>query len=195
MFGSERSGAGVAARGLTMAGMTIPFAEHCARVQEHIEKRYGIRVVTRDIPDPLTGDLNGVEIHVDFDLTSEQRLFLLGHLFGHTVQWNTEPEAFLIGQNYKPPVDEKLFPRVLEYEGEAAAYGLALMHEIGIVDVDQWFSNYTACDQAYLLHFYRTGDKGEFREFWREHAAMIRAKEIPAFVVKKRVFRMDGVVI
>jgi len=180
-----------------MAGMGIPFAEHCARVQEHIEKRYGIRVVTRDIPDPLTGDLNGAEIHVDFALTSEQRLFLLGHLFGHTVQWNTEPEAFLIGQNYRPPVDEKLFPAVLAYEGEAACYGLALMHEIGITDtnVDQWFSNYTACDQAYLLHFYRTGDKGEFRQFWREHAAVVRPKEIPKFVAKKRVFRMDGVVI
>jgi hypothetical protein len=63
--------------------MAIPFAQHCRRLQEHIEKDYGIRVVTRDIPDPLTGDLNGAEIHVDFNLTSEQRLFLLGHLFGH----------------------------------------------------------------------------------------------------------------
>ena len=177
------------------AGMTIPFAEHCRRVQEHIEKEYGIRVVTRDIPDPLTGDLNGLEIHVDFNLTSEQRLFLLGHLFGHTVQWNTEPDAFLIGQNYRQPVDEKLFPRVLEYEGTAAQYGLALMHEIGITDVDQWFSNYTASDQRYLLHFYRTGDKGEFHEFWREHAKLIEAKAIPKFVAKKKVFRMDGVVI
>lgn len=178
-----------------MAGMGIPFAEYCARVQERIEKHYGIRVATRDIPDPLTGDLNGVEIHVDFALTSEQRLFLLGHLFGHTVQWNTDAATFLIGQNYRPPVDEKLFPKVLAYEGEAACYGLALMHEIGITDVDQWFSNYTACDQAYLLHFYRTGDKGEFREFWREHAAVVAPKVIPSFVPKKRVFRMDGVVI
>jgi hypothetical protein len=71
------------------------------------------------------------------------------------------------------------------------------MHEIGITDtnVDQWFSNYTAADQKYLLHFYRTGDKGEFQEFWREHAALVTPKAIPTFVARKRVFRMDGVVI
>jgi hypothetical protein len=37
----------------------IPFAEYCGRIQEHLEHFYGIRVVTRDIPDPLTGDLDG----------------------------------------------------------------------------------------------------------------------------------------
>ena len=63
----------------------IPFADYAARVEEHIEKAYGIRVVTRDVPDPLTGDLNGAEIHIDFAVTPEQRLFLLVHLFGHTV--------------------------------------------------------------------------------------------------------------
>lgn len=175
--------------------MAISFAEHCRRVQEHIEKDYGIRVVTRDIPDPLTGDLDGAEIHVDFNLTSEQKLFLLAHLFGHTVQWNTDPKTFELGRRYKPPMDEKLFPAVIKYEGEAARYGLALMHEIGITDVDQWFSNYTACDQKYLLHFYRTGDKGEFQEFWREHSKLVEAKTIPKFVPKKRVFRVDGIVI
>ena len=92
-------------------------------------------------------------------------------------------------------MDEKLFPAVLAYEGEAASYGLGLMHEIGITDVDQWFSNYTSADQRYLLHFYRTGDKGEFHEFWREHAKLVEPKEIPKFVPRRRVFRMDGVVI
>jgi hypothetical protein len=92
-------------------------------------------------------------------------------------------------------VDEKLFPEVLAYEGEAARYGLQLLHQIGITDVDQWFSNYTAADQAYLLHFYRTGDKGEFKNFWREGAPLLQPKPIPEFKPKKRVFRMDGVVI
>jgi hypothetical protein len=175
--------------------MSIPFAAYAVKVQEQIERHYGIRVVTRDIPDPLTGDLNGEEIAIDFAVTAELRLFLLGHLFGHTVQWNTDSSTFDIGKQYKPPVDEKLFSAVLAYEGEAAAYGLALLHQIGITDADQWFSNYTAADQRYLLHFYRTGDKGEFHEFWREHAKLIEAKAIPQFTPRKRVFRMDGVVI
>src|SRR6266571_9156204 len=127
----------------------IPFAEYCSRVEAHIEHNYRIRVVTVDVPDPLTGDLDGAEIHLDFALTPEQRLFLLGHLFGHTVQWNVKESAFDLGRQYKPPVDEALFPEVLAYEGEAARYGLSLLHRIGITDVDQWFSNYTAADQAY----------------------------------------------
>jgi hypothetical protein len=175
--------------------MPIPFSDYCARVQNHLEHRYAIPVVTRDIPDPLTGDLDGSEIDIDYAVTPEQRLFLLAHLFGHTVQWNTHPDAFEIGRQYQPPVDERLFPAILAYESEAASYGLALLHEIEITTIDQWFSNYTACDQAYLLHFYRTGEKGEFRQFWREDAPLLSAGTIPTFVPRKRSFRMDGIVI
>jgi hypothetical protein len=112
----------------------IPFADYAARVQQHIEQAYGIPVLTRDIPDPLTGDLDGAEIALDYAIAPEQRLFLLGHLFGHTVQWNTDPGTFDIGKQYKPPVDEKLFPAVLAYEGEAARYGLALFRQSGLAD-------------------------------------------------------------
>ncbi len=175
--------------------MPIPFADYAARVQERLERDYGIPVITRDIPDPLTGDLDGAEIDVDYAITPEQRLFLLGHLFGHTVQWNVNESAFDLGRQYKPPVDEALIPEVLAYEGEAARYGLTLFHQTGITDVDQWFSNYTSADQAYLLHFYRTCDKGEFKNFWRESAPLVEPKAIPPFKPKKRVFRMDGVVI
>ena len=173
----------------------IPFSEYASRVQRHLEQNYGIRVITRDIPDPLTGDLDGGEIDIDFAVTPEQRLFLLGHLFGHTVQWNTDPSTFELGRQYQPPVDEKLFPSILSYEGEAASYGLSMLHEVGIKEIDGWFSNYTACDQAYLLDFYRAGMKGDFREFWREDAPLIPPKPIPSFVAKRRVFRMDGIVI
>lgn len=175
--------------------MPIPFADYCQRVQDCLEHRYAIRVVTRDIPDPLTGDLDGSEIDIDYAVTPEQRLFLLAHLFGHTVQWNTNPDAFDLGRQYRPPVDERLFPAILAYESEAARYGLGLLHENEITTVDQWFSNYTACDQAYLLDFYRTGKKRDFREFWKEDTPLLTAKEIPAFVPTKRSFRMDGVVI
>ena len=58
----------------------IPFAEYSARVEQHIQKAYGVRVVTRDVPDPLTGDLNGAEIHIDYAVTPEQRLVPAGPL-------------------------------------------------------------------------------------------------------------------
>lgn len=179
----------------SMSAPNMPFATYCVRLQERIEQVYGIKVVTRDIPDPLTGDLNGLEIHIDHAVTAEQRLFLLAHLFGHTVQWNLDPGSFDLGAQYRPPVDEALFPKIIEYELEAARYGLTLFHEAGIRGMEAWFSSYTACDQAYLLHFYRAGEKGEFAAFWKDDAPVIAPKPIPPFTPKRRSFRMDGIVI
>jgi len=175
--------------------MEIPFAEYSARVQNHLENFYGIQVVTRDIPDPLTGDLDGAEIDIDYAVIQEQRLFLLAHLFGHTVQWNMDPALFEIGRRYQPPVNEDLIPAIIAYEREAACYGLAMLHQINITDIDLWFSEYTACDQAYLLHFYRTGEKRDFRCFWADDAPLIRPQPIPRFTPTRRAFRMDGIVI
>ena len=175
--------------------MDIPFDEYSARAQKHLETFYGIRVVTRDIPDPLTGDLDGAEIDIDQAVTAEQRLFLLGHLFGHTVQWNVDSAAFELGRRYRPPVNEDLIPAIIAYEREAACYGLAMFHQVGITDIDQWFCDYTASDQAYLLHFYRTGMKGDFRSFWRTNAPQIEPKPVPMFTPTKRSWRMDGIVI
>jgi hypothetical protein len=171
-----------------------PFVDYCSRVEEHLRIRYGIPVVTRDIPDPLTGDLDGSEIHIDYAVTPEQRFFLLAHLFGHTVQWNVDPDAFSIGKQ-QPPVSEEFLPPMMEYERSAARYGLQMLHEIGITDTDQWFSDYTACDRAYLLYFYRTGRKGEFQSFWQDGTPLVEPQWIPPFVPFRRTFRMDGVVI
>ncbi|HEY2016522.1 MAG TPA: hypothetical protein VGH38_23625 [Bryobacteraceae bacterium] len=173
----------------------IPFDDHCARVENHLETVYGIPVVTRDIPNPLTGDLDGAQIHIDYAVSAEQRLFLLGHLFGHTVQWNVDPRAFEIGRPQQPPVSEELLPAISAYEREAATYALRLFHEAGISDVDGWFCDYTACDQAYLLHYYRTGEKRDFRSFWRDDAPLIEPRAVPPFTPTRRVFRLEGVVI
>src|SRR5271157_2411401 len=142
--------------------MEIPFDEYSARVQNHLQNFYGIRVVTRDIPDPLTGDLDGAEIDIDYAVTHEQRLFLLAHLFGHTVQWNTDPALFEIGRRYQPPVNEDLIPAIIAYEREAACYGLAMLHQINIIDIDSWFSEYSACDQDLLVAFLPDGREAEF---------------------------------
>jgi hypothetical protein len=37
-----------------------------------------------------------------------------------------------------------------------------MLHQVGINDADQWLSDYTACDMAYLRHYYRTGEKLSF---------------------------------
>src|ERR1700685_4003342 len=164
----------------------IPFAEYCRRVEQHIQSANGIRVVTRHIPEPLTGDLNGSEIHIDYAVTPEQRLFLLAHLFGHTVQWNVNREAFELGRPQSPPVSEDRLPALMEYEREAASYALGLLHEIGITDVDEWFANYAACDAAYLRHYYATSEKREFLSFWREGTSRLQAQPVPQFRPRSR---------
>jgi len=173
----------------------IPFAEYGAAVHRHIERRYGIHVATVEVGGNFVGDLDGAEIRIDPSATPEQRLFLLGHLFGHTVQWNTDTAAFLLGQPQSPPVPEEALPPLLAYEREAASYGLALLAEAGAGAVEPWYSNYSACDLDYLTHYYRTGEKGEFRSFWREGRPLLAARTIPFFQPVRRVFRAQGVVI
>ena len=173
----------------------IPFFQYCGRIQQHLKHFYGIPVVTRDIPGSLTGDLDGSAIHIDCAVTPEQRLFLLAHLFGHTVQWNVDPAAFEVGRPHTPPVNEDLLPMIVDYEREAACYALSMLHQIGITDIDQWFCDYTACDMAYLLHYYRTGEKQVFTSFWKDGAPLIAPRDVPRFVPVKRVFRLDGIVI
>lgn len=175
--------------------MSIPFAEYFARVQECLPRIWGIRVVITEIPDPLIGDLDGAGIHIDPACTSEQRLFLAAHLFGHTAQWNLDPRAFELGTRYSPPVAEKDIPAVLAYEREAAAYALDMLHQAAIRDIDPWFSDYAACDEAYLLDYYRTGKKREFRNFWRDNVPLVQPKPVPPFIPVKRRFRLEGVVI
>jgi hypothetical protein len=173
----------------------IPFADYCLKVEQHIQTAYDVRIVTRDIPDPLTGDLNGAEIHIDYAVTPEQRLFLLAHLFGHTVQWNTGATAFELGQPRTPPVSADQLPALMDYEREAASYALGLLHELDITAVDQWFADYAACDAAYLRNFYVTAEKQEFLSFWRDGTPLVQPKPVPPFTAVVRNFRADGIVI
>ncbi len=167
----------------------------CDRIEQHIVRAYGIGVVTRDVPDPLTGDLDGAEIQIDYAVTPEQRLFLLAHLFGHTVQWNVNPLAFELGRPRNPPVDEAAMPALINYERDAASYALSMLHEVGITDIDQWLADYTACDMAYLSHYYRTGEKKDFLTFWHDNTPRVEARPVPHFTPTRRSKRSDGVVI
>jgi hypothetical protein len=164
-------------------------------LERHIEDRYGVPVRIRDVPNPFTGDLDGAEIHVDYDEDVESALFIIAHLFGHTVQWNTSEAARELGYRLYPNPSEELIRRLHEYELEACQYSLALFHEAGVRDLDQWLSDYAACDFAYLLDFYRTGQKKPFRAFWRTGAPLLTPKPIPDFRPTKWVSRWDGIVV
>ncbi|MCC6536967.1 MAG: hypothetical protein IT162_05425 [Bryobacterales bacterium] len=174
----------------------IDFALAARQVMACIAGKYQIPVVTRDIPDPLTGDLDGAEIHIDYAVTEELRLFLLLHLLGHTVQWNVHPELLEIGQLQTPPVrDEALLQAVLSYEDQAARYSATVLREAGVEGCEQWLADFSTADRAYLEHYYRTGEKRDFAEFRRAGTSPLEALPIPPFTPLRRRFRVDGIVI
>src|SRR5215470_19235849 len=88
-------------------------------LEPYIERRYGVPVIIDDVPDPFTGDLDGSEIHVDYANEIENAVFIIAHLFGHTVQWNLSEYARRIGYEVpEDPSDEKL-DELERYEHEA----------------------------------------------------------------------------
>ena len=166
-----------------------------AIVERRVEDRWGIPVVISDVPHPFTGDLDGAEIKVDHELAVDDAVFILIHLFGHTVQWNVSAErravAFLQPATW---TDEQL-RAALEYETEAARYSLQLLHDAGVHDLDQWISDFAACDCDYLMYFYKTGDKRAFRSFWRDNAPLLAPLAIPEFRPARWLTRHQGTVV
>ena len=164
------------------------------RVERLIEERYGLPVVITDVTDPFTGDLDGTQILVDYDLDAEEALFILVHLFGHTVQWNVSPSDRVLGLlEVKNPTDE-LLAQLERYEQDAARYSLQLFHDADVHDLDQWLANFAACDVAYLMHFYRTGEKKPFRSFWSDSAPVLTPLVIPDFRPTKWISRSGTVI-
>jgi hypothetical protein len=164
------------------------------RVERYIEERYRLPVVITDVPDPFTGDLDGSTILVDHDLDAEEALFVLVHLFGHTVQWNVNPADRELGLLEVRAPSEAMLASLARYEVDAARYSLRLFHDAGVRDLDQWLADFAACDIAYLLHFYRTGEKRPFRSFWVEGAPALSPLAIPSFQPTKWVARSGTVI-
>ncbi len=171
------------------------FFEVFGLVEAHIEKRYNIPVRISDVPEPFTGDLDGAEIQVDFQEDVESALFIVAHLFGHTVQWNVCAESREIGSVVHENPCPDTIARLTRYEQEACGYSVQLLHELGIYDLDQWLSDFSACDLAYLTHFYSTGEKVPFRSLWVENTPVIAPVALPSFEPTKWVSRWEGIVV
>ncbi len=180
--------------------MTYPDAARCQAVFNQVEKliedRYGIPVRVGDVCDPFTGDLDGNEIQIDHDIDAEEALFILVHLFGHTVQWNLSERGRTLGvQAPDANISDERLDELYEYEREAAELSLALFHEAGIRDLDGWVSDFFHCDWAYLAHFYRTGEKLPFKSFWKAGTERLSPTPIPAFRPTRWRTRADGIVL
>jgi hypothetical protein len=168
-----------------------------AALKAHIEGRYGIPVHFTEVPAPFIGDLDGAEIRLKPNEDLGLTVFNLAHLFGHTVQWNTDETARQIGLDAAVigRASEQDVARLRRYEEEASRYSLQLLHEIGARDLDQWFSDIAASDLDYLAHFYRTGERRDPREFWQDGRPLLTPLRVPPFVPTRSKFRWDGIVI
>lgn len=163
-----------------MAKVHLALKDAFRRVRARIES-YGVRVYIGDILDPNTGTFDGLEIGVDWANDAEMSLFVLVHLFGHTVQWNMEPAYRTIDERVRPGAGPEVIEEARLYEHHASCYGMQLMHEAGVTDRDQWLSDWLASDWKYLSTFYATGKLPEWEACRVAGAPMLEPLPIPIF--------------
>ena len=106
------------------------------------------------------------------------------------MQWTTNERLRELGTIYaSSPPPEELFDEVRVYEENATRIALQLFHDAGVDDFDQWLSDWAHADWKFLEHFYRTGERVDFRKFWKEGSQLLEPLPIPHFVPQKWVSR------
>lgn len=169
-----------------MSPSDLVFKQAFDAIEARIEHRYGIQVVISDVLDPNTGDFDGERILLDYNQDLEIALFVLIHLFGHTVQWNISEEFRILGQDLKLEKTEEELKRIYVYEKDATRYSIQLMEEAGVHGLDQWASDWWAADWIFLEHLYRTGEKLDVRTLLRPgQAEKLIPLEIPEFMPQR----------
>jgi hypothetical protein len=118
--------------------------------------KYGFAIEYRDLEPPRTGVFDGLRIVIDPDVGFEMQCFLLLHLFGHSVQW-VAPSLEAKLEDLQHTGDRARFMQVLhDYEFEAARFGMQLLHELGVTNLDQWYSDFVETDWRYVERYYET---------------------------------------
>jgi len=173
------------------------FSNFYNTVSFYMFKRYGIRLEEAVLEEPKTGEFDGIHIFISDNLHFEDKLFLLLHLFGHTVQWQTSERSRNLGL-LQPELIEfneyrmSLLPKldmIFEYEKEACQYGLRLLEESNIVDLTQWLSDWFNADWKFLKRIYTLGYREEFRinfksQYFFYNTTLLKSKQIPRFNLK-----------
>ena len=118
--------------------------------------KYGFAIEYRDLEPPRTGIFDGLRIVLDPDVDFEMQCFILLHLFGHSVQWVAPSIAHKLEVLQHTPERDAFMHVLKEYEYEAARFGRQLMHESGIDDLDQWYSDFVGTDWRYVERYYQT---------------------------------------
>jgi hypothetical protein len=178
-----------------MRALSTEFKAACTALTKHVGDRYGVSVEVASITPPLKGDLDGSRILMGDHTTDEERLFLVAHLFGHTVQWNVSAELRRLGMTMPVKPTTEQLDALEAYEREACQYSQQALHEAGVLGLDQWLADYSACDLAFLRHVYVTGERRPFREFWRPDQPIIVPLPVPAFTPTRWRRREQAIVL
>lgn len=163
-----------------MSKIDLSLKDAFRRARDRVES-YGIRVYVGDVTDPNTGTFDGAEIGIDYANDLEMSLFVLVHLFGHTVQWNTVPAYRTIDTRVHPGAPPEVIEEARVYEENASRYGLQLLHDAGITDRDQWISDWRASDWKYLSSYYATGVLPAWADCRSTGHPLLAPLPIPAF--------------
>jgi hypothetical protein len=107
---------------------TVDFRTVFRALVERIERAHSLKVNVGPVTGSYTGQFDGREIWVDVDKDPEEAVFILVHLFGHTVRWNLSERLRMLGLAVTGVKEEDL-PRIYEYECEASQFGLALLRK------------------------------------------------------------------
>jgi hypothetical protein len=167
-----------------MSKIDVSLKEVFRRARNRVES-YGVRVYIGDVVDPNTGTFDGAEIGIDYANDLEMSLFVLVHLFGHTVQWNTVPAYRTIDLRAKPGAAPEVIEEARLYEQNASRIGLQLMHEANIDDRDQWISDWWGSDWKYLSTYYETGKLPDWRDCRSSGHAPLEPMPIPEFTPRR----------
>ncbi len=162
------------------------------RSVEKVE-HYGLRVEYCDLGSN-TGEFDGESIKISTACPKDMSLFVLSHLFGHTVQWCVSESARQIGlKKFSAPVDEVSLMLVKEYEKNASQLGASLLVSVWDypVAIWNWIGNWFDADWKYLRDLY-TGKEvvppipnssAWKSKYYRPHSSnVIECVSIPHFV-------------
>lgn len=160
-----------------------------AEVIDFIEYIYQVSVFKKVLDPHITGSIDGKSITINCRHSEEVQLFIAAHLFGHLVQWSVDPKMKAIGEaNNMAPEGQEL-DEVIAYEKQGWQLGLGLLHEVGVTNLDQWYSNWYAADSEWLTDFYKTGTCKDYKSFYKQNQPLLEPLPIPKFIPEKFVER------
>ena len=136
---------------------TERFAELVALTTDRL-LHYGFEVKYSDkLPISAAAEFDGLAFVMQQQMSPDSALFNLLHIFGHSIQWATSPETFVLARKQivpgNPLPDSELLA-IKSYEQQASEYGIQLLHEINVYNLDQWVSDIWRWDWDYLQSVY-----------------------------------------